>query len=66
MKGLEGKRLARRRTGVTLTAMETRGEVILRAAELADEQKYEFFSVPEGWGFDCSTPLASVWHVSNR
>jgi alkanesulfonate monooxygenase SsuD/methylene tetrahydromethanopterin reductase-like flavin-dependent oxidoreductase (luciferase family) len=46
--------------------METRGEVILRAAELADEHKYEFFSVAEGWGFDCTTPLASVCYVSNR
>jgi alkanesulfonate monooxygenase SsuD/methylene tetrahydromethanopterin reductase-like flavin-dependent oxidoreductase (luciferase family) len=36
--------------------METRRDVIVRAAVLADELGYESFSVPEGWGLD-STPL---------
>jgi alkanesulfonate monooxygenase SsuD/methylene tetrahydromethanopterin reductase-like flavin-dependent oxidoreductase (luciferase family) len=36
--------------------METRRDVIVRAAVLADELGYETFSVPEGWGLD-STPV---------
>jgi alkanesulfonate monooxygenase SsuD/methylene tetrahydromethanopterin reductase-like flavin-dependent oxidoreductase (luciferase family) len=36
--------------------METRREVIVKAAVLADELGYETFSVPEGWGLD-STPV---------
>ena len=45
-----------RRRGVGLTPMETRRDVIVRAAMLADELGYESFSVPEGWGLD-STPV---------
>jgi alkanesulfonate monooxygenase SsuD/methylene tetrahydromethanopterin reductase-like flavin-dependent oxidoreductase (luciferase family) len=44
------------RRGAGLTPMETRRDVIVRAAVLADELGYEFFAVPEGWGLD-STPL---------
>jgi alkanesulfonate monooxygenase SsuD/methylene tetrahydromethanopterin reductase-like flavin-dependent oxidoreductase (luciferase family) len=44
------------RRGVGLTPMETRRDVIVRAAVLADELGYESFGVPEGWGLD-STPL---------
>lgn len=44
------------RRGVGLTPMETRRDVIVRAAVLADELGYEVFSVPEGWGLD-STPV---------
>ena len=44
------------RRGVALTPMETRREVIVRAAVLADELGYETFAVPEGWGLD-STPV---------
>ena len=44
------------RRGVGLTPMETRRDVIVRAAVLADELGYETFSVPEGWGLD-STPV---------
>jgi alkanesulfonate monooxygenase SsuD/methylene tetrahydromethanopterin reductase-like flavin-dependent oxidoreductase (luciferase family) len=44
------------RRGVALTPMETRRDVIVRAAVLADELGYEVFSVPEGWGLD-STPV---------
>ena len=36
--------------------METRRDVIVRAAVLADELGYETFAVPEGWGLD-STPV---------
>ena len=45
-----------RRRGVGLTPMETRRDVIVRAAVLADELGYETFAVPEGWGLD-STPV---------
>jgi alkanesulfonate monooxygenase SsuD/methylene tetrahydromethanopterin reductase-like flavin-dependent oxidoreductase (luciferase family) len=41
---------------VALTPMETRREVIVKAAVLADELGYETFAVPEGWGLD-STPV---------
>jgi hypothetical protein len=36
--------------------METRHDVIVQAAQLADELGYEAFAVPEGWALD-STPL---------
>jgi len=45
-----------RRRGVGLTPMETRRDVIVRAAVLADKLGYEIFVVPEGWGLD-STPV---------
>jgi Luciferase-like monooxygenase len=44
------------RRSVGLTPMETRREIIVEAAVLADELGYESFAVPEGWGLD-STPL---------
>jgi alkanesulfonate monooxygenase SsuD/methylene tetrahydromethanopterin reductase-like flavin-dependent oxidoreductase (luciferase family) len=40
--------------------METRRDVILRAAELADQLGYEAFSVPEGWGFDSTVLLTEI------
>ena len=44
------------RRGVAFTPMETRREVIVRAAVLAEKLGYETFAVPEGWGLD-STPV---------
>jgi alkanesulfonate monooxygenase SsuD/methylene tetrahydromethanopterin reductase-like flavin-dependent oxidoreductase (luciferase family) len=44
------------RRGVGLTPMETRRDVIVRTAVLADELGYEIFALPEGWGLD-STPV---------
>ena len=44
------------RRGVGLTPMETRRDIIVRTAVLADELGYEIFAVPEGWGLD-STPV---------
>ncbi len=44
------------RRGAGLTPMETRRDVIVRTAVLADELGYEIFAVPEGWGLD-STPV---------
>ncbi|OHV37707.1 MULTISPECIES: LLM class flavin-dependent oxidoreductase [Pseudofrankia] len=46
------------RRGVGLTPMETRRDVIVRAAVLAEELGYETFAVPEGWGLD-STPVVT-------
>lgn len=48
------------RRGVGLTPMETRREVIVRAAVLADELGYELFAVPEGWGLDSGPVLAEI------
>ncbi len=44
------------RRGVGLTPMETRRDVIVQTAVLADELGYEVFALPEGWGLD-STPV---------
>src|SRR5215510_2745088 len=48
------------RRGVGLTPMETRRDVIVRAAVLADELGYEVFAVPEGWGLDSTPVLAEI------
>ena len=49
-----------RRRGVALTPMETRRDVIVRAAVLADELGYEIFTVPEGWGLDPAPVLTEI------
>jgi len=49
-----------RRRGVGLTPMETRRDVIVRAAVLADELGYEIFAVPEGWGLDSAPVLTEI------
>jgi alkanesulfonate monooxygenase SsuD/methylene tetrahydromethanopterin reductase-like flavin-dependent oxidoreductase (luciferase family) len=49
-----------RRRGVALTPMETRRDVIVRAAVLADELGYETFAVPEGWGLDSVPVLTEI------
>ncbi len=48
------------RRGVGLTPMETRRDVIVRAAALADELGYELFAVPEGWGLNSGPVLAEI------
>jgi alkanesulfonate monooxygenase SsuD/methylene tetrahydromethanopterin reductase-like flavin-dependent oxidoreductase (luciferase family) len=48
------------RRGVGLTPMETRREVIVRAAALADELGYEIFALPEAWGLDSTTVLTEI------
>ena len=48
------------RRGVALTPMETRRDVIVRTAALADELGYELFAVPEGWGPDSAPVLAEI------
>jgi alkanesulfonate monooxygenase SsuD/methylene tetrahydromethanopterin reductase-like flavin-dependent oxidoreductase (luciferase family) len=46
------------RRAVGVTPMETRRDVLVAAAVLADELGYEAFAVPEGWGLD-STPVVA-------
>jgi alkanesulfonate monooxygenase SsuD/methylene tetrahydromethanopterin reductase-like flavin-dependent oxidoreductase (luciferase family) len=48
------------RRGVGVTPMETRRDVIVRAAVLADELGYEVFAVPEGWGLDSVPVLTEI------
>jgi alkanesulfonate monooxygenase SsuD/methylene tetrahydromethanopterin reductase-like flavin-dependent oxidoreductase (luciferase family) len=48
------------RRGVALTPMETRRDVIVRAAVLADELGYEVFALPEGWGLDPAPVLTEI------
>jgi alkanesulfonate monooxygenase SsuD/methylene tetrahydromethanopterin reductase-like flavin-dependent oxidoreductase (luciferase family) len=48
------------RRGVGLTPMETRRDVIVRAAMLADELGYEIFVLPEGWGLDPAPVLTEI------
>jgi len=48
------------RRGVGLTPMETRRDVIVRTAVLADELGYEIFALPEGWGLDSTPVLAEI------
>ena len=40
--------------------METRREIIVQAAVLADELGYETFSVAEGWGLDSTLVLTEI------
>ena len=54
------------RRGVAITPMETRGDVIVRAARLADELGYEVFSVAEGWGLDAAVVLAELAVATRR
>jgi alkanesulfonate monooxygenase SsuD/methylene tetrahydromethanopterin reductase-like flavin-dependent oxidoreductase (luciferase family) len=46
--------------------METRHDVIVRAAQLADELGYEAFAVPEGWGFDSTLLLSELAQRTRR
>ena len=48
------------RRGVGLTPMETRRDVIVRTAVLADELGYEIFALPEGWGLDPAPVLTEI------
>jgi alkanesulfonate monooxygenase SsuD/methylene tetrahydromethanopterin reductase-like flavin-dependent oxidoreductase (luciferase family) len=48
------------RRAVALTPMETRRDVIVRAALLADELGYEIFALPEGWGLDPVPVLTEI------
>ena len=48
------------RRGVGLTPMETRRDVIVRTAMLADDLGYEVFALPEGWGLDAAPVLTEI------
>jgi alkanesulfonate monooxygenase SsuD/methylene tetrahydromethanopterin reductase-like flavin-dependent oxidoreductase (luciferase family) len=52
--------MSTQRRGVALTPMETRHDIILRTAQLADELGYEAFALPEGWGLDATLLLTEV------
>jgi 5,10-methylenetetrahydromethanopterin reductase len=54
------------RRGLAVVPMETRREVIVRAATLADELGYEVFSVAEGWGLDATVLLAELAGATSR
>jgi 5,10-methylenetetrahydromethanopterin reductase len=54
------------RRGIAFTPMEIRRDVIVRAAELADELGYEIFSVAEGWGLDSTILLAELAAATRR
>jgi 5,10-methylenetetrahydromethanopterin reductase len=54
------------RRGIALTPMETRLDVVVRMAELADELGYEVFAVPEGWGLDSTVVLAEIARRTRR
>src|SRR4051794_36025779 len=54
------------RRGVALTPMETRREVMVRTARLADELGYEVIAVPEGWGLDSTPVLAEIALATDR
>jgi len=48
------------RRGVGLTPMETRRDLIVRTAVLAEELGYEIFALPEGWGLDAVPVLTEI------
>lgn len=48
------------RRGVALTPMETRRDVMVRTARLADELGYELIALPEGWGLDSGPLLTEI------
>ncbi|WP_063775485.1 LLM class flavin-dependent oxidoreductase [Actinoplanes rectilineatus] len=54
------------RRGVAFTPMETRPDVLVRAAALADDLGYESFSVAEGWGLDSAVLLAALAGATRR
>jgi alkanesulfonate monooxygenase SsuD/methylene tetrahydromethanopterin reductase-like flavin-dependent oxidoreductase (luciferase family) len=52
--------------GVALTPMETRHDIILGTAQLADELGYEAFALPEGWGLDATLLLTEAASRTRR
>src|SRR5215831_8133390 len=56
----EGSIVTSPRRGVGLTPMETRRDVIVRTAVLADELGYEIFALPEAWGLDPAPVLTEI------
>lgn len=58
--------MSTQRRGVALTPMETRYDIILRTAQLADELGYEAFALPEGWGLDATLLLTEAASRTRR
>ena len=58
--------MSTQRRGVALTPMETRHDIILRTAQVADELGYEAFAVPEGWGLDATLLLTEAASRTRR
>jgi 5,10-methylenetetrahydromethanopterin reductase len=58
--------MSTQRRGVALTPMETRYDIILRTAQLADELGYEAFALPEGWGLDSTLLLTEAASRTRR
>ena len=58
--------MSTQRRGVALTPMETRHDIILRTAQLADELGYAAFAVPEGWGLDATLLLTEAASRTRR
>lgn len=51
---------------VSFTPMETRRDVLVEAAVLAEELGYEAIAVPEGWGLDAGVVLSEIAHHTDR
>ena len=58
--------MSTQRRGVALTPMETRYDIILRTAQLADELGFEAFALPEGWGLDATLLLTEAASRTRR
>ena len=54
------------RLGVGFTPMETRRDVMVDTARLADELGYELIAVPEGWGLDSTAVLTEIALATTR
>ena len=54
------------RLGVGFTPMETRRDVMVATARLADELGFELIAVPEGWGLDSTAVLTEIALATTR
>jgi alkanesulfonate monooxygenase SsuD/methylene tetrahydromethanopterin reductase-like flavin-dependent oxidoreductase (luciferase family) len=54
------------KVGVGVTPMETRREVVLRVADVAEELGFTAFHVAEGWGYDAGVLLAEIATRTSR
>lgn len=52
--------------GATIPPMETRREVVVHAAQRAEELGYDAFFVTEAWGFDATVVLAEIAMKTER
>ncbi len=58
--------MSTRPAAIGVTPMETRREVVLRLATLAEELGYTAFNVAEGWGLDAGVLLAEIATRTSR